>query len=204
MACILVHRRHSTKLASLPFFPVLYVGMPREPGAVRSWSLLTYLLQESFYCHFVTCTAYVYIVFPLYMHFYFEWRGYTNYLCLGNVDIRSIYFRFYFSFCLFHFGVRRPGLWVSRTITICCVSIFTVSIYVVDVDGCIPLEFGWIGLYWYVYVLLEVGIGRESALEYLYVLIVWFLPFGAPSLYSDRVVCCPSNRWTLSVFLQKL
>ena len=29
-------------------------------------------------------------------------------------------------------------------------------------------------------------------------------PLGAPSLYSDRVVCGPSNRWTLSVFLQKL
>ena len=27
--------------------------------------------------------------------------------------------------------------------------------------------------------------------------------FGAPSPYSDRVVCCPSNRWTLSIFLQK-
>ena len=65
------------------------------------------------------------------------------------------------------------------------------------------LEFGWCDLYCYLYVCLVVGIGRESAFGVFIRTDCLFLPFGAPSLYSDRVVCCPSNRWTLSVFLQK-
>ena len=65
--------------------------------------------------------------------------------CDWVMVISGPYICFCFSFCLFYFGVRRPGLWVSRTIYISCACISTVSIDVVD--GCISLEFGWCGLY---------------------------------------------------------
>ena len=110
--------------------------MPWEHGAARSAhfaiSAAGELLLSFWYmydlciCHFLSCTCTT----------IFEWRGYTNYLWLGNGDIRSIYICFCFSFCLFHFGVRRPGLWESRTIVYIGVCPITVSIHIiVDDDG---------------------------------------------------------------------
>ena len=74
---------------------------------------------------------------------------------------------------MLYFGVRRPDLWESRTDCICCVCFFTVYTYVVD-------NIFWLKT-WLVWIILlsirilVVGIGRESALAYLYVLSACFI-----------------------------
>ena len=179
--------------------------MPWEHGAARSCTYCHICCGGASFWHFAICMTLVYIVVYLFIHHYFGWRGYTNYQMLGNGDIRSLHM-FLVLFLLLYFRVRRPGLWESRTVSLYCICVHVSLSFLLwycwlFLDG--VMDGGY--LYWYTYTYrLVVGIGRESALEYLYVLIACLLPFGAPSLYSDRVVCCPSNRWTLSVFLQKL
>ena len=161
MACILVHRRHSTKLVSLTFSrTICRYALSFCPA--RSWSycricrggasfdiLFMYVICI---CHFLTCTCTI----------IFGWCGYTNYLWLGNGDIRSIYlFLFQFLF-IYVFGVRRPGLWESRTICVYCACLFTVSVYVV-IDGYLLIGVWLVRFILLPIRILEVGIGRESA-----------------------------------------
>ena len=76
--------------------------------------------------------------------------------------------------CYIFGGVRRPDLWESRTIYICCCMFITVHIY--DVVGYVLFgdEDGVAYTDTYMYI-LEDGIGRESALAYLYVHDVCFI-----------------------------
>ena len=151
--------------------------VPEQPGV----SILTYLLWGSLCCHFDICMTYVYVVFYLYMHHYFERCGYTNYLWLGNGDIRSIYlFLFQFPSVIFlgydvpAYGSRVPFVYI-------CVCLITVSIYglvgyfmIGDVVGEI-----YTAIYTYHW---WMGLAGSRHLEYLYVLIVDFF-HSAPRPY---------------------
>ena len=62
--------------------------------------------------------------------------------CDWVMVISGPYVSFSFSFYLFHFGVRRPGLWESRTIVYICVCLVTVSSHItVVVIGYLWMEF---------------------------------------------------------------
>ena len=97
--------------------------------------------------------------------------------------------------------VRRPDLWESRTVCIYCARFLIVQTY--DVDGYflyeVVVDADYTDIYTYFW---RKGLaGSRHWCTYTYLLFVSSL--GAPYLYSDRVASCPSNRWTLSVFLQK-
>ena len=92
---------------------------------------------------------------------------------LGNGDIRSIH-ELLIQFLLLYFGVRRPGLWVSRTVYIHCACLFSVSVYDV-VDGYILVGVvvgeTYTAIYTYHW---RLGLAGSRHLAYLYVLVDCF------------------------------
>ena len=175
--------------------------MPWVPGAARSLIILSYLLLRASFDHFDLCMTIVYIAPSLFMHYYFERRGYANYL-LRVMVVSGPYMLLVQFLFVYIFGVRRPDLWESRT-----VCRYTVHVFYCSYLWCWRIFLDWSWLVWLILLYIRIvggwdwpGVGIWRI--YMYELIISSI--GAPSLYSDRVVCCPSNRWTLSVFLQKL
>ena len=146
--------------------------MPWELGAARSWSLLTYLLWESFYCHFDLCMTCVYVI-SLLVH---------APLFLGDADmlitrclvmaISGPYLLFFQYKFIIYFGVWRPDLWESRTViySVHVSLLFLFMLWLLDICG---RSFGWCDLYWYLYVLIGgwdwpgVGIGVPIRIDCL-------------------------------------
>ena len=203
MECILVHRRHSTKLASLPFSRTIcrYALSSWAAWSRASWHICygELLLDILIYVWHLYIMSFIcsYIII-------FGWRGYTNYQMLGNGDIRSLHMLLFQFLSVLFWGTTSRLVGVAYHLSMLCLDLYCFysccGCCWIFMDGVSVGEI-YTATYMYDWWL---GLAGSRHLEYLYVLFACFPPFGAPSLYSDRVVCCPSNRWTLSVFLQKL
>ena len=135
------------------------------------------------------------------MHHYFRRRGYTSYQLLGNSGTQPMYLIYSVLLCYILGTTSRP-VGVAYRLYIYCARFLIVHTY--NVDGYflyeVVVDADYTDIYTYFW---RKGLaGSRHWCTYTYLLFVSSL--GAPSLYSDRVAGCPSNRWTLSVFLQKL
>ena len=140
--------------------------------------------------------------FSLNTHHYFGKCGYANYL-LWVMVISGPYmsFSFWYMFIIFWGTTSRP-VGVAYRLYILCVFLYCFYLW------CWWLSFagrnkvgGWYtDIYTY---LRRMGLAGSFGIG-VYYYVYWYLTlFGARAIFG-RVVCCPSNRWTLSVFLQKL
>ena len=132
------------------------------------------------------------------MHHYFQKCGYTNYQLLGNGGIQPTYLVHSVLLCYILGTTSRPvgvayhlymlvyvylPFFLMPLIFIFCMELRMVWRILIPI--CIVRGWDWPGVWhWRIY---------------MYWLIVSC--FGAKSLYVDEVAGCPSNRWTLSVFL---
>ena len=149
--------------------------MPWVPGAARRLSILPYLLlRASSVILILVWYVYIYMMYLLCTRIIIlEGADMPITFCWGNGSIRPTYMLL-FGFGMIYFLVRRPDLWELRTVLFILCILFYCSYLWCCWISCIR-SYGWCGLYCYLYVSLVDGIGRESALAYLYVYDVSFI-----------------------------
>ena len=125
------------------------------------------------------------------MHHYFRRRGYTSYQLLGNSGTQPMYLIYSVLLC-YILGTT------SRPVGVAYHSVYTVHVFLLFIAMLLLLvtldwSCGWCGYtdiytyYWWL------GLaGSRHWCIYTYLMIV--PSFGAPSLYSDRVVCRSEER----------